>query len=107
LRPVGQQSDTKPEGALQFSAFDLLHLDGKDLTHEPIERRKSKLCTATLDSQLLFSPSLTCEPHQLVEEVRRLSLEGVVAKRKGSIYEPGQSTGAWLNLRVNQRRLRK
>lgn len=84
------------ETDVQLCAFDLLHLDGRDLTREPIERRKSKLCMATLDTTLLFSPSLTCEPHQLVEEVRSLSLEAVVAKRKGSIYEPGQLTGDWL-----------
>jgi bifunctional non-homologous end joining protein LigD len=103
----GEACDTDGECRLQLCAFDLLHLDGKDLIHEPIERRKSKLCTATLDSSVLYCPSLRCAPNQLLEEIRQLSLEGVIAKRKGSLYEPGQSTGAWVNLRVSKCRPRK
>ena len=37
-------------------------------------------------------------PDQLLEEVGRLSLEGVVAKRKGSTYESGKCTGSWMRL---------
>ena len=85
---------------LQLFAWDLLHLNGHDLTREPVERRKRRLCTLTMDSNVLFSPSLECEPQQLLEEVGRLSLEGVVAKRKGSTYESGRCTGSWITLRV-------
>lgn len=88
---------------LQLLACDLLHLNGHDLTAEPVERRKNRLCSLTMDSDVLFSPSLECEPDQLVEEVGRLSLEGVVAKRKGSVYEPGKCTGSWVTLRISAR----
>jgi bifunctional non-homologous end joining protein LigD len=98
----GQRCEPHPDCDLKLYAFDLMHINGRDLTSEPIERRKSKLCTATIDSDLLFNPSLECEPGQLVEEVRRLSLQGVVAKRKGSPYEPGKCSGAWANLRVRK-----
>ena len=98
----GQRCEPQPDCHLKLYAFDLMHINGRDLTGEPIERRKSKLCTATIDSDLLFNPSLECEPEQLVEEVRRLSLQGVVAKRKGSPYEPGKCSGAWANLRVRK-----
>jgi bifunctional non-homologous end joining protein LigD len=98
----GQRCEPRPDCHLKLYAFDLMHINGRDLTGEPIERRKSKLCTATIDSDLLFNPSLECEPEQLVEEVRRLSLQGVVAKRKGSPYEAGKCSGAWANLRVRK-----
>jgi len=94
----GRRCDPHPDCHLKLYAFDLMHINGRDLTAQPIEQRKGKLCTATIDSDLLFSPSLDCEPGQLVEEVRRLSLQGVVAKRKGSLYEPGECSGAWANL---------
>ena len=94
----GRQCEPHPDCQLRLSAFDLMPLNGRDLTTQPIEQRKGKLCTATIDSDLLFSPSLDCEPGQLVEEVRRLSLQGVMAKRKGSLYEPGECSGAWANL---------
>ena len=87
---------------LRFFAWDLLHLNGHDMTMRSLEERKHRLCTLTLDSDVLFSPSLGCEPVQLVEEVARLSLDGVVAKRKGSIYEPGKCTGSWLSLPLNR-----
>ena len=93
--------DTTRRGStIRLYAFDLLHLNGRDLLHEPIERRKERLCTITLDSALLFSPSLNCEPEMLIEHVAQLSLEGVIAKRRGSTYEPGKCSGAWMKMRV-------
>ena len=103
--PRRQESGHEP--ALQLFAWDLLHLNGHDLTAEPVERRKRRLCTLTMDSDVLFSPSLECQPDQLLEEVLRLSLEGVVAKRKGSVYEPGRCTESWVTLRVERPRRSK
>src|SRR5207247_1494685 len=76
-------------------------LNGRDLMNEPIERRKERLCTITLNSAVLFAPSLDCDPETLVEHIKELPLEGIVAKRKGSAYEPGKRSGAWLKMRVN------
>jgi len=88
--------------AIRLYAFDLLHVNGRNVMSEPIERRKERLCTITMDSSVMFAQSLDCEPDMLVEHVKQLSLEGVVAKRKGSAYEPGQRSGAWVKMRVNQ-----
>jgi bifunctional non-homologous end joining protein LigD len=85
---------------LRLYAFDLLHVNGRDVMDEPIEKRKERLCSLTLDSSVLFCPSLNCEPELLVEEVKRLALEAVIAKKKGSTYEPGACNGAWVQLRV-------
>jgi ATP-dependent DNA ligase len=38
----------------------------------------------------------------LIESVKVQSLEGLVAKRRDSRYEPGQRSGAWMKMRVNQ-----
>src|SRR5688572_7613910 len=43
----GKQCEPHPDCHLKLYAFDLLHINGRDLTGEPIERRKSKLCNAT------------------------------------------------------------
>ena len=88
------------EVRLRLYAFDLLHVNGRDMTGEPIEKRKERLCSLTLDSPILFCPSLECEPEFLIEEVKRLALEAVIAKKKGSAYEPGACNGAWVQLRV-------
>ena len=98
LTPDGKRCEPHPDCHWKLCAFDLMHINGRNLTGEPIERRKGRLCAVTIDSELLFSPSLECEPGPLVEEARRLSLQGVTAKRKGSPYEPGECSGAWANL---------
>jgi bifunctional non-homologous end joining protein LigD len=93
----GHSPGSKPgKGPIRLYAFDLLHLNGRDLTREPIEYRKHRLCTLTLDTSLLFSPSLDCEPDMLVEEVARLRLPGIIAKRRGSAYRSGKSDGSWV-----------
>ena len=101
---ISHESDDSDPGTdgtqWQLFAWDLLHLNGKDMTTQPVEKRKLQLCSLTLDSDVLFSPSLNCELTQLLEEVGRLSLEGIVAKRKGSVYESGKCTGSWMRLPV-------
>ena len=97
----GDAPGLKPgECAIHLYAFDLLHLNGRDLTSEPIEYRKDWLCTLTLDTSLLFSPSLDCEPDMLVEQVAQLGLPGIIAKRRGSAYQPGKNDGSWVTRRV-------
>ena len=101
-KPCFEALDVKRRGCtIHLYAFDLLHLNGEDLMGEAIEKRKEHLCTIALDSSVLFAPSLKCEPDMLVEQVARLSLEGIVAKRKGSTYDPGKRSGSWVTKRVN------
>jgi bifunctional non-homologous end joining protein LigD len=91
-----------PDCTARLYAFDLLHLNGRDLTTRPIEERKKRLRSVTDESPVLFSPAFDCEPGTLVAEVKRLGLEGIVAKRRGSTYRPGERNGAWVKVRVNQ-----
>src|SRR3954470_7879992 len=48
------------------------------------------------------SPVLEGPSGQLIESVREQSLEGLIAKRLDSRYEPGQRSGAWRKMRVNR-----
>ena len=38
----------------------------------------------------------------MIAAVRQQGLEGVVAKRKDSLYEPGKRTGSWVKMRINR-----
>ena len=87
---------------VRLYAFDLLHVNGKNLCNRPIEYRKDRLRKLTDGSPLLFCPAFDCEPKMLAAEVKKLALEGIVAKRRGSTYEPGERSGAWVKVRVNQ-----
>jgi bifunctional non-homologous end joining protein LigD len=42
------------------------------------------------------------KPAELLRAAKELGLEGVVAKRKGSLYEPGRSSGAWVKYKIHQ-----
>ena len=87
-----------------FYAFDLLNRDGELLVNLPIERRRELLGSmlAAPEDPLRLSPLLQAPSGQVLEAVRKLGLEGVVGKRIGSIYEPGERSGAWIKHRTNR-----
>jgi bifunctional non-homologous end joining protein LigD len=41
-------------------------------------------------------------PAELIDAAKRLGFEGIIAKRKDSLYEPGKRSGAWLKYKINQ-----
>ena len=86
-----------------FYCFDLLNRDGETLVSSPIERRRNLLesVLAAPEDPVRLSPLLQASSSHVLEAVRRLGLEGVVGKRTGSTYEPGERSGAWIKLRTN------
>lgn len=90
---------------IYFYVFDLLQAAGKTLIGLPLERRKallSALCEGAADS-IRFSGEIGGDPVPLLKEVKRLGLEGVIGKQRGSVYEPDCRSGAWIKLKcVNE-----
>ena len=82
-----------------YYAFDLLHLNGRDLFRVPLDDRRAALRDIVGDSGVLLSDPLPGSAQQIETAVRRLQLEGVVAKRRRSFYEPGRRSNAWLKVR--------
>ncbi len=70
----------------------------------PIERRRELLNDYSLmpTDPLRLSPLLQAPAGHILEAVQKLGLEGVVGKRIGSIYEPGERSGAWIKRRTNR-----
>jgi bifunctional non-homologous end joining protein LigD len=89
-----------------FYAFDLLQLDGKSLVSLPLEARKNlleKLCAGTGDPRIRYSGAIDGDAKQLLKEVQRRGLEGIIGKLRESVYEPGRRSGAWIKLKcVNE-----
>jgi DNA ligase D-like protein (predicted ligase)/DNA ligase D-like protein (predicted polymerase)/DNA ligase D-like protein (predicted 3'-phosphoesterase) len=82
-------------------AFDLLWLDGHDLTERTLEERRELLeAVVEEDQRLHLVTFVDGEGLQLVEAARSLGLEGVVAKRKGSRYHPGRRTPDWRKIKL-------
>jgi DNA ligase D-like protein (predicted ligase) len=92
-----------PTAATVFYAFDLLHIDGDDLARTPLAERREALERALEGSRVLRSEALPGTPEQIERAVRSLKMEGVVAKRRLSIYEPGKRSKAWIKVKFNRR----
>ncbi len=98
-----QNATDTGEGSLVFFLFDLLFLDGENLTALPLVERKTRLA-----SLLNGMPnSLRYSDHQIGHgpEFHRLAckhgLEGIVSKRTNGRYEPGRRT--WLKIKCLNR----
>ena len=88
--------------AIVFYAFDVLHLDGLELMREPLDARRRRLPAIVKGSGILLSQSLTGSAQHVIDAVSRIGLEGIVAKRRDSRYEPGERSGAWLKLKLDK-----
>jgi bifunctional non-homologous end joining protein LigD len=84
-------------------AFDLLSLNGKELLREPLETRKILLRRLIPKSgPLRMSDFIETEPDLLIDFAKENRLEGIVAKRADSYYEPGKRSGAWTKFKTYQ-----
>ena len=89
----------KPQ--LLYYVFDLLNFEGRDTSRLPLTQRKAvaETVVSNVGPQILFSAALRGEPERLVRALQLRGLEGIVAKRADSTYEPGRRTGAWIKFK--------
>jgi bifunctional non-homologous end joining protein LigD len=89
---------------IYYYVFDLLAFHGKSLLAKPLTERRELLdaALAPLADPVRLSEVLHALPADLIAAARQQGLEGLVAKRRKSAYEPGQRTGAWIKVKVNQ-----
>jgi DNA ligase D-like protein (predicted ligase) len=90
---------------IYYYLFDVMMLSGRNVMQEPLSERRELLhehVLTTLAEPIRESPVLEASLPDLVASVRTHGLEGLVAKRLDSRYEPGDRSGAWQKMRVNQ-----
>jgi bifunctional non-homologous end joining protein LigD len=101
---IQMASDAGNAAGLVFFLFDLLHLDGEDLTARPLTERKTRLA-GLLERA---GPSLHYSDHHIglgpafYEKACALSVEGIVSKRADAAYAPG-NRGLWLKVKCLNR----
>jgi len=88
---------------IHYFVFDVLIYDNRNLMQLPLVERRD-----ILKSEVQFkSPRVRIADYfeisveMLLQSAREQGLEGVVAKRKNSLYEAGKRTGAWAKFRLN------
>jgi bifunctional non-homologous end joining protein LigD len=92
-----QNSDKNP---IQFIVFDLIELEGKRLTQLPLTERKALLKKSLPKSSvILYCEHVADHGKALWSELVKMDLEGMIAKRKKSVYEVGKRTRDWLKIK--------
>jgi len=89
---------------IQFYAFDLLNLDGEDLTGRPLLERKARL-RALLEGRtgiIHYSDHIVGKGEQLFDRFCGAGLEGVISKRADARYV-GSRNGTWLKTKCIKR----
>jgi bifunctional non-homologous end joining protein LigD len=103
-RPVDIQRAAKLYPA-QLMLFDLLHLDGKSLLRKPYDERRELLEALVQPlpaSRVHVPPIFDGDLRAALDTSGQLELEGVVAKRRDSIYQPGRRTRTWLKMKQHR-----
>lgn len=76
--------------------FDLLRLDGEDLTSLPLEERRARLEALDLVADRWQVPEAYDDGEMLLRATDEQGLEGIVSKRRDSCYLPGARSRHWL-----------
>jgi DNA ligase D-like protein (predicted ligase) len=90
-----------------FYVFDVMILSGRNVMREPLEDRRELLeqkVLPTLKEPIRYLSPLEASLSDLIDAVKAQGFEGLVAKRRGSFYEPGERSGAWRKMRINKGR---
>jgi bifunctional non-homologous end joining protein LigD len=96
-----RRTTTQP---IVYYVFDILVYQGKDLLGLPLSDRRILLndAAAGLGNSIRVLGAIKGTPDELIHAAQEQELEGFVAKRQNSVYEPGQRSGAWLKFKVNR-----
>ena len=87
-----------------FVAFDLLYFDRRPLVTKPWTERRRRLAELELRGRTIGVPDhLDADGEPFLDVVAEYALEGIIAKRKDSVYVPGARTSDWLKIHVTPR----
>jgi DNA ligase D-like protein (predicted ligase) len=96
------QNFRSAESRITYYTFDILVHKGRDLTMLPLSERRRILRTVIKPSgHVALSEVSDQTASQMLTFVRSQGLEGIVAKRGDSVYQPGRRTGLWSKHRIH------
>ena len=83
-----------------YVVFDILELEGKELFSIRLDERKKIMNAVLREGHHMQSNAFTKDGRKLWTVVEQRKLEGVMAKRANSYYEPGKRSDAWLKIKA-------
>ncbi|MGB9235325.1 MAG: non-homologous end-joining DNA ligase [Terriglobales bacterium] len=103
FRPGKPRLSFRDDVPVVYYAFDLLYLDDYDLRRVPLERRKQLLQQHLIAGNLVrFSDHYAEKGLALFQAAGEKGLEGIVAKKRASLYEETRSRD-WLKIKITRR----
>jgi bifunctional non-homologous end joining protein LigD len=88
-------------GLLVYYVFDMLFVNGYDLTSLPLYRRRDLMRRALPQGvHIRVSEAVAGHGTELYKSAKAAGLEGLVAKRADSPYRPGRRSADWLKLKI-------
>jgi bifunctional non-homologous end joining protein LigD len=103
-RSLGGRGGKRASTESILMVFDLLYLDGHDLTGSELTVRRhllEDLIVAAGDGAIRLSEEVAADGAQLLEHACQVGLEGIIAKRRHEPYRSGR-TGDWLKIKCVQ-----
>jgi bifunctional non-homologous end joining protein LigD len=101
IRSGGRRTGSRQDLPVLYYVFDLLYLDGYDLRRVSLEQRKDLLARITSpDGPVRYSDHFP-QGKALFAAARQQGLEGILAKRRSSVYEE-RRTREWLKIKITQ-----
>ena len=99
-----QEWRSEADGQLTYYVFDVLWLDGKDVTQLPLTERKKLLESIVPDTKWIrMSKNYDATGKEFYSMVAKMDLEGIIAKKADSIYLPGIRSSDWLKIKTEKR----
>jgi DNA ligase D-like protein (predicted ligase) len=96
------QNFRSAEANITYYAFDILVHKNRDLTMLPLSERREILRTIIKPAKHIALSEVSDQTAaEMLQFVRSHGLEGIIAKRSDSVYQPGLRTGAWSKHRIN------
>jgi bifunctional non-homologous end joining protein LigD len=89
---------------VELVVFDLLWVDGNDLTDKPLSERRNRLSSIVMeDKGIRMIYWVADEGKRFHRAAVKLGIEGVIAKRAASRYLPGKRTDDWRKIKILKR----
>ena len=95
-----QHAAQEPHTQLVYYVFDLLELGGRDMTHLPLAERKERLRAVIKDSEhVRYCDHVVERGKDFFAAAVKQDLEGIIGKRKDSIYSKGVRSKNWVKIK--------
>jgi bifunctional non-homologous end joining protein LigD len=98
-----QQYGDHPEAELVYYVFDCLYVNGKSIENKPLLERKEILKKMLPESEIIrYCDHIEGQGKEFFKLMKKQGLEGMIAKRAGSVYRENYRSDDWLKVKQVQ-----